>query len=107
MRVTAVAAALLLAVPAWGAEVLVLASASTTIPRTYTDRAITQQIDNYGPNPIWCDIGVAAVVNKSHRIGSNENWVVDLPRGTLKVQCRAATADQATGLATGVTEAPR
>jgi hypothetical protein len=87
-------------------EVLVLASAATDLSRANGSASIS--VDNYGPNAIWCGLGKStnAVVNKSKRVQPGETWAVDLP-STVKVWCRAATADQVTGAATVVNEATK
>lgn len=83
-------------------EVLVLASAATILPQTDNRRAI--EIQNLGPNPIYCAFSSsAAVVTKSRKIGTGESWSLNHPPN-VAIYCKAATADQVTGAATIVTE---
>jgi hypothetical protein len=86
-------------------EVLVLASAPTLIVRTANTSAF--ELQNLGPNAIWCGLGGdagVAVVNKSHKIDSlGGTWSGDTPP-SLKTWCIAQGADQITGGATVVSE---
>lgn len=99
--------ALLVATPAlavtWTNEVLVLASAATTIPRVQGSTGII--IQNRGPNSIFCAIGgETPVLNKSLEIKPNGS--LSLVGYSLAVKCIAATADQVTGAATIVMGVP-
>jgi predicted secreted protein len=108
-RVLALALVLALAIPALAAthtnEVLVLASAATRVDTDTLRNRRALEIQNLGPNSIFCAIGASAdaVVNKSRKIGAGEAWALDLSAG-FPVYCKAATADQVTGAATVVTE---
>lgn len=88
-------------------EVLVLASAAVEMPRMPNRAGI--EIQNNGPNAIWCAIGTsaAAVVNKCRQIAaSGGTWSLAASNRT-RIFCRAATADQVTGAATDVSEFQR
>lgn len=105
-RVLAVVLAVAVSVPARAAtfsnEVLVLTS-STRVDTGLTFRR-GLEIQNLGPNAIYCSIDVAPVVTKARKLdASGGTWAVDI--GThAKVYCIAATANQVTGAATIVTE---
>lgn len=88
-------------------EVLVLASAATRVdPGTMRARK-GLEIQNLGPNPIYCAPGVSAdaVSTKARKISTGESWGISLFYG-IAVYCIAASADQVTGAATIVTEVP-
>lgn len=88
--------------PAIQAETLVLASAAVEMPRTSGRTAIEMQ--NLGPNPIYCAFTQAgAVATKARRIAAGETWALDI-KHTVRIWCIAGTADQVTGAATIVTE---
>lgn len=94
----------LAAAPASAAEVLVLASAATRVDTDSNRSRQGVEVQNLGPNPIYCEVGTGtAVVTKSRRIPAGEAWGVAARYG-VTVYCRAATADQVTGAATIVTE---
>lgn len=87
-------------------EVLVLHSAPTLIPRI--PLATGFELLNRGPNSIFCSVGsdsTAAVVNKAREIPSGGSWSGPV-RGDTPMYCIAATADQLTGAATILTDAP-
>lgn len=84
-------------------EVLVLTTA-TELPRLSNRAGI--EIQNLGPNPIYCAVGssAAAVVNKSRQIAATGGtWVLSASNRT-RIWCVAATAAQVTGAATVVSE---
>jgi hypothetical protein len=87
-------------------EVLVLASASTSVPTTpMTDRKYLA-IQNRGPNAITCKFstaGTAAVLNTSWNIPAGTSLAMDAGPAIL-VRCIAATLDQVTTAATIVLE---
>lgn len=86
-------------------EVLVLTTVTEIAPTIDTRKAV--ELQNLGPNSIFCAIGKSAnaVLNKAREIPSGGSWALALA-GNIKLYCRAATADQATGAATIVTELP-
>ncbi len=88
--------------PGTDPEVLVLTTA-TRLPQLCGRQAV--EIQNLGPNPIYCSLSVASMarVGKARRISTGETWSVDAP-ATLPIWCVAATAAQVTGAATIVTE---
>lgn len=104
--------ALTLATPALAGtftnEVLVLNATSTLMTTTLLSRRAIE-IQNIGPNAIYCAVVAAAassaeaVLTKSRRISAGDSWPLDLLPGRF-IYCRAATADQVTGAATIVTE---
>jgi hypothetical protein len=62
------------------------------------------ELQNLGPNDIFCSLTSAAVLNKSRRIDkSGGSWALDVG-DTIPVCCIAATANQVTGAATIVTQ---
>lgn len=81
----------------------------TTVPTTALTSRKAIEIQNLGPNAIFCTIdGTAPVVNKARRIdalGSTAApaWSIDAGPNIV-VRCIAATAAQATGAATIVSE---
>lgn len=87
-------------------EVLILNSAGTVIPRSGGRRAL--EIQNLGPNPIYCAFSAAAnaVLTKSRKIDTGQSWSLNFgsENPSIHIYCRAATADQVTGAATIVTE---
>jgi hypothetical protein len=98
----ALAAAAVWAQTTLSKEVLVLTTA-TAIPRTQGTKAF--EVQNLGPNPIYCAFGAAAnaVVLKSRKIAAGENWSIEVG-STVKMWC-ITTVNQVTGAATVVTEA--
>lgn len=90
-------------------ETLVLASAATRITIGASAKAV--EIQNLGPNPIYCSFnanagsadGGAVVATKARRIDAGGTWSFNF-YGQY-VWCIAATADQVTGAATISTEA--
>lgn len=82
-------------------EVLVLTT-TTVMPRLKTSQGF--EIQNLGPNPIWCAFGVAAVANKARLIAANGgSWSAGVT-GYVLVNCIAGTANQVTGAATIISE---
>ena len=98
-------AVFLFALPAWATEVLVLNSAAVQVDASADGRRTGFEIQNQGPNPIYCELrGGTPVLTKSRRIASGEAWGVAGARGMGPVYCKAGTADQVTGAATIYTE---
>lgn len=91
-------------------EVLVLTSA-TELTRTIAGgKRVAMEIQNLGPNAIFCAFTSAtAVVNKARMIaakpasGAADSWALDVIPET-RVFCVAATANQVTTAATVVSE---
>ncbi len=88
-------------------EVLVLNSAAVRVDAGTMRARKGIEIQNLGPNPIYCAVGAQAdaVLTKSRRLTTGETWSMGLFFGPA-VWCRAASADQVTGAATIVTEIP-
>lgn len=90
-------------------EVLVLNATQTALPATSLAGRRAIEIQNLGPNAIYCAIGPAsapptAVLLKSRQVAASGGvWAIDL-NDKIVVRCLAATADQVTGAATIVTE---
>lgn len=99
-------------------EVLCLASAPALIPRSSTSNG--WEIQNRGPNsifievgggtnsadggcPYFPDAGLECLINKTREITAGSTWS---GTGNDPMFCIAATADQVTGAATIITEAP-
>ena len=87
-------------------EVLVLNATDTAMPTTPLAGRRGLEIQNLGPNAIYCSLTAAGspVLTKSRMIPAvSGSW--SAPFGpNIVVECRAATADQATGNASVVTE---
>lgn len=85
------------------------AAGGTTVPATALAQRKAIEIQNLGPNPIYCTIdGTAPVVAKARRIdalGSTAQpaWSIDAGPSVV-VKCIAATAAQVTTAATIVSE---
>jgi len=86
-------------------ESLVSASVATTVPSSALIGRRAVEIQNLGPNAIYCALGgTAPVVSKTRAIAASGGvWAIDLGAGVI-VKCLAATADQVTGAATITTE---
>lgn len=89
-------------------EVLVLNSATTDVPATPLAGRRSMEIQNLGPNAIFCCLGTAAsnctaAANTSRQIGVDGTWSLDIS-DNIEVDCFAATADQLTTNGTIVTE---
>lgn len=90
-------------------EVLVLNATQTAMPAAPLSDRRAIEIQNLGPNAIYCAVGPAsapptAVLLKSRQIAASGGvWAVDAGPNII-VRCLAATADQVTGAATIVTE---
>lgn len=70
-------------------------------PVTLTFRG-TLELQNLGPQPIWCGFSQAtAVIGKARRIGAGDTWSVNSQN--FEVWCVAAVA-QVTGAATIASE---
>lgn len=62
------------------------------------------ELQNLGPNAIYCSLTSAAVVTKTRRLdASGGTWALDIGE-TIPVCCVAATANQVTGAATVVNQ---
>lgn len=83
-------------------EVLV-GTTATALPQLGQRRGV--EIQNLGPNPIFCALGssAAAVVNKARKVDAGAAWALNAP-STQTIWCVASTAAQVTGAATVVTE---
>lgn len=82
-------------------EVLVgITSTATPSPALLGRRSI--EVQNLGPNPIFCALNAPAVLNKSRQITTNSSWDIDLGPGVV-VNCICSVL-QVTGAATIVTE---
>jgi hypothetical protein len=87
-------------------EVLVL----TTAGGTRVDSATSTyrrgcEVQNLGPNAIYCAVGSEAPVStKSRQVVSGEAWAINVRAG-VPIKCIVASTNQATGAATIVTEA--
>jgi hypothetical protein len=100
----AVLLALVVSGQAFATEVLVLASAATTVDGAAARNRKGFEIQNQGPNPIYCELrGVTPVVTKSRKVDAGGDWSMTASYGQT-VSCRAATADQVTGAATIYTD---
>ncbi len=91
-------------------EVLVTnAAGGTAVPTTALTNRKAIEIQNLGPNPIYCTIdGTAPVVSKGRRIDAlsataNPAWSIDAGPNIV-VKCIAATAAQVTTAGTIVSE---
>ena len=104
MRRVILAVLLLAPLSAMATEVLVLTT-STRVDGASTSYRRGVEIQNQGPNTIWCNVGTSTVVaNKARQVLSGEAWAVNVRAG-VPVYCLASTASQVTGAATVVTEA--
>lgn len=85
------------------------AAGGSTVPAAALAGRKAIEIQNLGPNPIYCTVdGTSPVVAKARRIdalGSTAApaWSLDIGPGVI-VKCIAATAAQSTGAATIVSE---
>lgn len=81
----------------------------TTCPATALAQRKAVEVQNLGPNPIFCTVdGSSPVVNKARRIdalGSTAApaWSLDVGPA-IAIKCIASTAAQSTGAATIITE---
>lgn len=104
MRKIVLAVLLTLPVSAFATEVLVLTT-STRVDGASTSYRRGVEIQNQGPNTIWCNVGTSTVVaNKARQVLPGEAWAVNVRAG-VPIYCLASTAAQVTGAATIVTEA--
>lgn len=93
-------------------EVLVLSvaadggvSTGTPVPASPLSGRKAIEICNAGPNTISCHAdGTTVVAGKGREIAADSCWSLDCDGTACPVRCIAATADQATGNATNVTE---
>lgn len=88
--------------PTLTTEVLV-ATTATALPKLANRKAI--EIQNLGPNAIFCALGSSAkaLLNKARKIDASGGvWALDAPP-TLSIYCITSTL-QVTGAATVVTE---
>ena len=84
---------------------------TTTLSSTHQPR-LALEVQNTGPNVIWCIFGVLTPVagsGASRKVASNDRWGVDvynLPSDTTaRITCIAETAAQASPACTQLTEA--
>ena len=86
-------------------EVLVSnAGGGTAVPTTALTQRKSIELQNLGPNAIFCTVdGTAPVVNKARQIAANGTWALDVGPAVV-LTCIAATAAQVTGAATIATE---
>jgi hypothetical protein len=87
-------------------EVLVLASAATAMPATALKARKAVELQNNGPNDIWCALGNAssAVAQASRRIQANGGtWSMDASTA-VAIYCIAVGSDQVHLAATTFTE---
>lgn len=100
------AIAVLLALPAFAGEVLVLTTATRVDPAPLSGRRGIE-IQNNGPNSIVCQVRTTTglTTTKGRLVLSGEAWAVGVNTNT-PVYCLALTANQVTGAATNVTEVP-
>ncbi len=92
--------------PAQQREVLVLTTSTLVTTADKVANIAGYEVQNLGPNAIFCNIANAAVLNKSRRLQSGEAWGFSSPSAT-DIYCIAATANQVTGAATIVTTVKR
>jgi hypothetical protein len=79
-------------------EVLVTTAAAVPVPATALAGRRALEIQNLGPNAIWCSFGTP-VATKARKIASGDAWAVDASDKVV-VRCIASSADQVTGAAT-------
>jgi nitrogen fixation-related uncharacterized protein len=86
-------------------EVLVLNTAATAVPTSPLVGRRSVEVQNLGPNAIFCTLGGdTPVVSKSRQLAaSGGTWAFDVSEAIV-VKCIAGTADQVTGAATIVSE---
>lgn len=87
-------------------EVLVSnAAGGTAVPSATFSGRRTLEIQNLGPNDIYCTVdGSAPVVNKSRKVAANGGSFALAVGGQIPVKCIADAAAQVTGAATIATE---
>lgn len=88
------------------AEVLVLNSAATAVPASALSGRKAIEIQNLGPNAIYCRCdGTNPVVSKARKLDASGGlFSIDCDDTACACKCIAATADQVTTAATIVTE---
>lgn len=90
-------------------EILVSNTVQTAVPTTVLANRRAIEIQNLGPNAIYCAVGPAAtpptaVLLKTRQVAASGGvWAIDLGPNVI-INCLAATANQVTGAATIVTE---
>lgn len=86
-------------------EVLVDNTTVTAVPASDLAGRRSIEIQNLGPNAIYCSLGGEdPVLTKSRKIdAAGGTWALDIS-DAVDVECLAATADQVTGAATIVCE---
>lgn len=89
-------------------EVLVVSSGvGTMVPASPMVGRLGIEIQNRGPNSIFCKQTSGAALNTTREIkGGGDSWGLDVTE-SVTINCKAATADQVSGAATVVTEVGR
>jgi hypothetical protein len=90
-----------LAAPAFATEVLVLTSATRVDTGSLGRRGF--EIQNLGPNDIWCELGPSGtvpVVSKSRKVAASGGTWSASAKSTQWLYCIASTASQLTAAAT-------
>ena len=105
MRKIVLAVLMLLPVSALATEVLVSNVTATRVDGASTSYRRGVEVQNQGPNAVWCNVGTSTVVvNKARQVSPGEAWFFPVRVG-VPVYCLASTAAQVTGAATIATEA--
>lgn len=87
-------------------EVLVDNTTVTLMPTTALAGRKGVELQNLGPNPIYCTVGGETPLTTGalgRRVDAGATWALDVGAGVV-VRCLANTADQLTTAATQVTE---
>lgn len=87
-------------------EVLVLNATTTLMPATALAGRKAVELQNLGPNPIYCTVGGETPLTTGalgRRVDAGASWPIDVGPGIV-IRCKAGTADQVTTAATQVTE---
>lgn len=87
-------------------EVLVDNTTVTLMPATALSGRKAVELQNLGPNPIYCTVGGETPLTTGalgRRVDAGATWALDVGPGVV-VRCLAGSADQVTTAATQVTE---
>lgn len=86
-------------------QVLVLNSAAVAVPATTLTSRKAIEIQNLGPNAIYCTVDgqTPVVASLGRQVAAGASWALDAGP-SITIKCIAATADQVSGAATQVTE---